>query len=335
MIFAISGATGFVGSHLLESLVQDGHEVIGLARSEKKWREFSLPGSPLLGDLSKESICDWVSRLPNDLNCFIHTAGIVHSFEDSIFFDVNTEATISLFEELKKKYETFHFVFISSLAAAGPASNSQGTKESDPLKPTSAYGKSKMRAEEYLSANLPKAWKLTIIRPPMVIGPRDPAVLDIFKMVKSGIILETGINGRSKEYSFVCVYDLVEVIKKSCLNPIEQINTYFSSYPSKSTFEQIVQEVNQALERKKPLTYIPVPFPLIKGLAWLISKVQSLIPSLSAKVRLTPDKCHELKPQAWVCLSESSQEKLQMTYQYNLRDTVKLTLEDYQQRSWL
>lgn len=199
----ITGATGFVGGHLVESLTNEGIENIGLARSLDKWNSFDLPGSPLLGDLNPDSIDNWIKKLPADLTHVVHTAGIVHSFNKDQFFKVNTQGTKTLFKKLKERYPKLHFVFISSLAAVGPSSNGLPHHELSELKPTSQYGRSKKEAEDYLKLNLPSEWSLTIIRPPMVIGPRDPAVLDIFKMVKSRLVLETGLKGRKKQYSFV------------------------------------------------------------------------------------------------------------------------------------
>ena len=190
----VTGATGFVGSHLIDRFDQEGIEHFGLARSQKKWNEFDLPGTPILGDLGKDSIDHWVSQLPADLTHFIHTAGVVHSFDKDIFDKINFEATKVLFQALKERFPKLHFIFFSSLAAVGPSQKQKAHTEEVPLNPPSLYGQSKMKAESFLISEKPLDWSLTIIRPPMVIGPRDPAVLDIFKMVKGKFILGTGVN---------------------------------------------------------------------------------------------------------------------------------------------
>jgi nucleoside-diphosphate-sugar epimerase len=327
----ITGATGFVGSHLYENLLKEGFNTLGLARSEKKWQSFNLPGAPVLGDLSDSSLKSWVNNLPEDLTHFVHTAGVVHSFETQIFEKTNTQATITLFELLKERFPKLHFIFISSLAAAGPAS-SQPLKEEDPPRPVSAYGRSKLKAEEYISAHLAPEMKLTIIRPPMVIGPRDPAVLDVFKMVKGRVILNTGLKGPQKTYSIVCVFDLVtlitKVIKKS--EELEKVTSYYPSFPRHYTFAEIINSMEKGLNVKT--VGLPIPFPVVKALASLLNAAYKV---KKHDMRLTPDKINELAPMAWTCDGAKSLQELDMVYDYDLDRTVEITIEDYQKRGWL
>lgn len=330
MKILITGATGFLGSHLYESCLGDKIETIALARSEKKWAEFQLPGKPLLGDLSSDSLNDWISKLPDDLTHVVHTAGVVHSFNNEIFQEVNTVATVNLFEVLSKKYPKLHFVFISSLAAVGPSMDYLPHHETTPMNPISLYGQSKKDAEDYLKANLPKKWSLTIIRPPMVIGPRDPAVLDIFKMVKSRLVLETGLGGRNKRYSFVCVHDVVGIIKESLKVDHQNLAIYFTSYPSDHSFEEIIKVISEKM-KKKPMI-LPIPFAAISGLAHTMALIQNVV---KIDFRLTPDKLFELKPMAWTCSGEKATIELKYDYQWSLQDTISATLKDYQLRGWI
>ena len=330
MKILITGATGFLGSHLYEGALSDGIDSIGLARSSKKWQEFQLPGEPLIGDLSEESISEWIEKLPDDLTHVIHTAGIVHSFDKLIFQKINTLATIDLFKKLTKKYPKLHFVFISSLAAVGPSLPNIPHDEMTSLNPTSLYGKSKREAEDFLKQNLPPKWSLTIIRPPMVIGPRDPAVLDIFKMVKGRLVLQTGFRGTKKLYSFVCVHDVVGIIKESLKKDHQNLAVYFPSYPTDHSFGEIIEVISQQMG-KKPF-FLPIPFPAISALAHSMAFLRKFFP---IELRLTPDKLHELKPQAWTCSGEKANSELGYQYLWSLEKTVAATLEDYQKRKWL
>lgn len=323
----VTGASGFVGGHLCEQLIKDAHEVFGLIRNPKD-KNYSF--QVIQGDLSKESIEDFISKLPEDLDAVIHTAGIVHSFNKNIFDQVNFQGTVDLEQALKKRYDKLHFVFISSLAAVGPSVKDNPHTEETPLSPPSLYGKSKKKAEEYLKKELPKDWKLTLIRPPMVIGPKDPAVLDVFKMVKSRMILSTGFSGMDKEYSFVCVYDLVNLIIRA-LNPSEQrIRTYFPSYPKVVTFREIIEAIKA--EMKIGTITLPIPMLIVTGLAHSVGFMRKVIP---IEFRLTPDKIHELGPQYWCVSSERSIKELNMNYEWNLQRTIQITYQDYKERSWL
>lgn len=326
----ITGATGFVGGHLYESLLRSNHEVIGLARSSKKWEEFNLPGNPLIGDLSQDSINQWIEKLPQDLTHVVHTAGVVHSFEEEVFEEINTKATVNLFEALKKRYPKLHFVFISSLAAAGPSRGERLT-EKDQEAPVSAYGRSKLEAEKSLSKSLPSDYLLTIIRPPMVIGPRDPAVLDVFKMVKGKVILNTGLKGPQKRYSIIGVFDLVAIIEKSMnRDSSSQKEVFYPSFGADYSFKNIIEEISSQLNVST--VSLPIPFPLVSGLA----KTLALLYRLKAhQVRLTPDKINELRPMSWTCSGEKAVRELDFQYEWDLKRIVTNTIKDYQQRNWL
>ncbi len=327
MKILVTGASGFVGGHLCERLVSEGHEVYGLIRSPK--------GSDYLfhviqGDLSEESIQKWISKLPEDLEACIHTAGIVHSFDKEIFDLVNFKGTVDLELALKNKFSHFHFIFTSSLAAVGPSTLAKPHNEETPLNPPSLYGQSKKKAEIYLKDNLSKNWKLTIVRPPMVIGPKDPAVLDIFKMVKSRLILGTGLQGMKKLYSFVCVHDLVELLVKCLEENPQRIRTYFPAYPKLATYQEIVQAIKDQM--KVTTLTLPVPMLIITALAHFVALIKKVIP---LDVRLTPDKIHELAPQCWTVDSSLSISELGMNYQWGLSKTIELTYHDYKNRNWI
>lgn len=326
----VTGATGFVGGHLIERFSELGLDHQGLARSQKKWDEFELPGSPVLGDLGRESIDHWVQNLPSDLTHFIHTAGVVHSFNKEIFDTVNFEATKILFNALKKRFPKLHFIFFSSLAAVGPSIKLKEHTEETPLDPPSLYGQSKKKAEDFLIAQKPLDWTLTIIRPPMVIGPRDPAVLDIFKMVKGRLILGTGIDGKDKLYSFVCVHDLVSLVEKVLNHDHGRVEVFFGSHPKNHTFKEITDAVAKTMNRKT--IYLPVPLTVVSALAHTMNAFHKIA---SIEFRLTPDKLHELRPEAWTCSGKKSENTLEMKYKWDLDKTIQLTYEDYVSRGWI
>src|SRR6218665_984370 len=113
----ITGASGFVGSHLCERLLKDGHEVYALVRTPKKLTDLISTNDHLhliKGDLDQEEMA-WIKDLPADLDVCVHTAGIVHSYLPQEFFRVNTVATEQLINALKKRYGSHevHFVLIS------------------------------------------------------------------------------------------------------------------------------------------------------------------------------------------------------------------------------
>jgi nucleoside-diphosphate-sugar epimerase len=334
MKILVTGSTGFVGSHLCERLTEEGHEVYALARSPKKFEEFKVPGKMVLGSLDERKDHEWIASLPEDLDAVIHTAGIVHSFDWSDFYSVNTRATEKLIEDLKKKYPTnLKFVLISSQAAAGPAGEDNKKKEHHDPRPVSHYGKSKRYAEISLNHLAPLSWDKTIIRPPMVIGPRDPAILEVFKMVKSGLVLVAGMNGMNNRYSFICVHDLVNVIVKATehKSPESHAEVFFAAHTSTVSYSEIVGSIKEALGKKFVMN-LSLPMFMVSFLAHFLDALRRIIP---LSLPLTPDKIGEISQPAWVCCSEKSCEKLDYTYSWDLTKTVEETLKDYRQRQWL
>jgi len=328
----VTGATGFVGSHLCELLEKQGHEVYSLVRNPKKAEEFNVPGKLVKGSLSPKQSNLWVKELPLDLDCVVHTAGVVHSPNTNVFHQINTEATKVLFEDLNMVYKSLNFVFVSSLAAAGPSLKSQALNEEDNDRPVSIYGQSKLNAENYLKENISNDWKLTILRPPMVIGPRDPAVLDVFKMVKQGLILMAGSNAKDKVYSYVCVYDLVKLISLAIdRNSGKHHETFFTSHPKSITMDELISKIQQKMDKKKSF-FLPMPLFLVKSIANTVGFLSKFI---QIDFRLTPDKMNELLPEAWLCSGDKSTQKLDMNYEWDFDKTIEETLLDYRQRGWL
>lgn len=327
----VTGATGFVGSHLCDLLEASGHEVYSLVRSPKKAKEFNTPGIHISGSLNSENENSWIKELPEDLDAVVHTAGIVHSMNVSNFYKINSECTKRLILDLKSRFKTLKFTLISSLAASGPSSKEQSINELSKEVPVSEYGKSKLLAESYLKDLSPEAWTLNIIRPPMVIGPRDSAVLDVFKMINSRFIVTAGLDGLNNKYSFICVHDLVECIFKTLERKNIACEIYFGSFPDEITLNDLYEELKSSMS-KGFVFNLKVPSPLIR----LIGKfVGTLSKFINIDIRLTPDKVNELLPSAWVCDSKKSEIELSMNYKWDLKSTISETLKDYKSRGWI
>lgn len=331
MKILITGANGFVGTHLCHKLLDLGHTVYGLARNPAKILMNHPQFVVIKGDLNLSPL-SWIKNLPDDLDACIHTAGLVHAFNSNDFFQVNAEGTKSLINALKTRYEihsSFKFILISSLAAAGPVYLGEKKGEGEPDFPVSDYGRSKKLAEEITKDLVPKTWTTSIVRPPMVIGPGDAAVLDIFKMVKSRLIILPGINAKNKEYSFVCVYDLVATIVL-VLDSNKSLFLY-SAHDEVITFKKLINQIKKRM-KIRILFYLPIPVILV----FLLSRILAFLNIFfNHGMRLTPDKIYELKGAAWVCDNTQSKTILAQTYQYPLAETIDVTYEDYRKRNWI
>ena len=326
----ITGSTGFLGSHLSELLSKEGYEVFAQARSQKKFKKFQVPGHFVQGNLAtkKENHC--ISELPEDLDVVVHAAGIVHSFDPEKFYQINTEGTNQLLKDLKKKYPKLHFIFLSSLSAAGPASQNPVDEKTDEG-PVSHYGRSKLLAEKNLLRDSPKDWSLSIVRPPMIIGPRDEGVLDIFKMVKGGVALKAGITTKKKMYSFICIYDVTNFILKVIQKKETHKETYFISHNQFISFDELVKSIQKA-RRQRFLWTLPIPLFLLRYLARILTIGHQLF---SLDFRLTPDKVSELIPNQWICSAQKASKEFNFSVVWDLEKTIQITLDDYKERKWI
>ena len=324
----VTGASGFVGSHLCERLEQLGHSVYAQARDPAKLKFLEVPGTPIIGKLFHDQKHAWVDELPDDLEAVVHVAGLIHSFEEQDFFSTNAWATERLVRDLSQKYSHLKFILISSLAAVGPSENSLLRREEHRPAPVCAYGRSKLKAEELFFQAAPKAWEKTVVRPPIIVGPRDEAVLDIFRLVKKGIVPMVGFGSRKKEYSYVCIYDLIEVINNLLKYSPEREEIFFVSYPKKTTFGELAETIARKMQVKKPLM-LPFPATPMKWAAGMFKRIHRIYP---LSIRLTPDKYQQLIATAWTCSSDKSRSVPGVKYSWNLEETIEVTLQDYQKR---
>ena len=165
MRLAITGGTGFVGSHLLDAALAAGHSVAALTRREQPPREHVEWVS---GDLSSR---DSLEQLVRDADAVIHVAGTINAANAAGFNEGNVAGTLAMLAAATAG-GIHRFVHVSSLAAREPK--------------LSLYGASKQRAEELVHSS---GLDWAIVRPPAVYGPGDRETLELFRMAKLGLML--------------------------------------------------------------------------------------------------------------------------------------------------
>lgn len=184
----VTGASGFLGSHLVDLLLQEGHEVRCLVRptSDLRWlkgKKIQLvqgvlaPHDPGLQKGLKD--VDW---------CF-HSAGLISTTRPQEYFTVNAGGTRHCLDAcLKVAPHLQRFVLVSSIAASGPPQNGHWVDESLPPQPLTPYGQSKLEAER-IALSYRGRLPISIIRPPAIYGPRDKMVFPIFKLAQKGFFM--------------------------------------------------------------------------------------------------------------------------------------------------
>ncbi|MCR4663065.1 MAG: SDR family NAD(P)-dependent oxidoreductase [Endomicrobiaceae bacterium] len=222
MKILLTGATGFVGSHIVEELISNNHSVIATIRktSNPKW----IKDYPVQFEYCSLNDEENLSKLVSSVDIIIHCAGVVRALNWDGYYNTNVTGTQNLVQvALKNKSNIKKFIYISSQAAMGPSSSEQPKLLSEKENPVSYYGKSKLLAEQEVK-KLEGQIPYTIIRPASVYGPRDKDILIFFNLVKHHLKPNT----YTKRFiQLVFVKDIAKVISTVLSNGNTNNKTYY------------------------------------------------------------------------------------------------------------
>ena len=315
----VTGATGFIGSHLCEELIKRGYSVTCLVReaSDLKWIK-DLDLTLVKGDCTdRESLLNAL----RDFDYVLHLAGLTKSSSDDEFFSINTTGTANLIEAVAEKNPQLkRFVYISSLSAAGPSKNGTPLDEKTDPSPVSNYGKSKLEGEKAV-LKYKDTIPITILRPAAVYGPRDRDFLVLFKMIKKGIFPDWG----KSYYSFLYIDDLVQGIILCAESKKAEGKTYFLSENSSHSNEEVMRAMSSALNAKSRRLRIPkfvIPFCSFIG-----AKTNSAI--------INKDKLKEFTHSHWICDSRKVKEEIGFLPRVVIMKGMKWTADWYRIHKWL
>jgi nucleoside-diphosphate-sugar epimerase len=249
---AVTGATGFVGSHVAECLAAAGHEVTVLARSPERLAAIRhLSPRVVFGDLDRaEAVRDFTTGQ----DVVVHAAGLTIAKSRDEFVRVNVRGSVRLLETaLANSPGLRRFVFVSSQAAMGPTPVGGALEEDAPRRPISAYGQSKSLAEEQL-ARFADRLPVTFVRPPWVYGPRDRHTLSYFLLAARGVRLAAGARNR---YSIVHAADLAQGIRLAAESTMPGERAFFFTDGHPRTIDEFLRIIAEATGRRT--LRVPVP----------------------------------------------------------------------------
>ncbi len=297
----VTGGHGFIGSFLVEKLLKEKFSVRCLVRktSDLKWIKH-LPVELVYGDITQK---ETLPAAVKDIDIIYHVAGAIKGVRREDFFSVNCDGTLFLAEAAQKYAPNLkRFVFISSVAATGPVNGTQKLLETSECHPVSDYGKSKLEAEQKLKAQFPNL-PLTIIRPPIVYGPRDAHFLIFFKFAKYGIFLVPPPYERY--YSIIYVKDLVEGIYRASQEERAKGQTYFITSSDFYSFESLASQLSRPFSKTPHFIYVP-RF-VVRVMAW-VGDLYVLVTKKSTM--FTSKKFPELEASSWIYSSEKADREL-------------------------
>lgn len=320
----ITGASGFVGSHLAEALALQGVKVKLLVRPTSRL-PFKVSKNMELcyGDVTD---LESVRKAARGVKVIYHLAGILRGSNKKRLEDVNAEGTRNVCRAAEEVKGLKRLLCVSSLSAAGPARGKGPIQETDPCRPACLYGETKLKGEE-IALSYRKKFPVTVLRPGAVYGPRETDIFAYFKMVRQGLVLIPSIH---QEVGFIHVADLIFAILKAAHSPRSVGQTYFVSDGKGTSWEQIAAAIGRSLGRK--YFTIKVPMGIVKMVAGL-GEVAEKVTGKASMVNL--DKIQEAYFPSWVCGIKKIQRHLGFKPRYDIVRGVENATRFYVSKGWL
>lgn len=330
----VTGATGFIGSHLVKYLADHDTEVSCLVRSTSDRSRLEALGPRfLLGDVTdRES----VRQAVRGVDVVYHLAGLTKSLRATQLAAVNEQGTRNVAECCAERSQPPTLIVASSLAAAGPSTPQRDRVETDPLAPVSAYGRSK-RDGELAAIEQADNVPITIVRPPIVLGQGDQ---DGFPMYEG--IAKLGVHpvpGRfDHRFSLIHAEDLAVALTLTA-DRGARINSdvdssqgvYFAADDEVVSYAELGNMIGRALGVPKVRV---VRLPL--GLLWTISGMNESFARVRGRAHiLNLDKAREAAAGSWSCSAAKLHQETGFQTAMSFADRLQETVQWYRDEGWL
>jgi nucleoside-diphosphate-sugar epimerase len=318
----VTGANGFIGSHLIRYLLHNQYDVHALVRKTSNLQ--SLTGLKIryyFGDLFSDRV---IRSGIEDCNYIFHCAAVLEDTDVQNFYRVNGEGTKKLIRIVQNCNSGLkRFLHVSSIAVFGPARKGVLVTEDAPLNPVSHYGKSKREAEEAVRES---RLNWTIVRPTNVLGTGQKELFRIVKMLRSGFRPKLG--KREAQTTICFIDDLVRGMTLSAESERSLHKTYIIAGPEAYGFQQLVDCAAEILGRS---AYIPLPFYLIYFAA-LSSKIHARI--MKKKSFIDPEKIRQTRSGYWVQSPELIRRELGFQTLIPLEQGIREIIDYYERHNW-
>lgn len=334
----VTGASGFIGGHLVDALTARDIRVRCLVRSTSPVHRLQNP----LVELVECPLDDPVllRRAVEGIDVVFHLAGLTHARRASELFDVNGKATATLADACRAVPTPPRLIHLSSLAAAGPPPHGAVVRdESHPPTPISEYGRSKRQGEIEIQKRA-NHLRCTVIRPGFVFGPYDQSLAMISRAIYRGN-LHLVIGFRTPPLSLIYVQDLIKLLMLAAERG-EHLRAdpgggyspqgyYFACHDSEfPTYWDLGQRLGAALDRRV------VVWPLWRWFGHTAAGVNVLVHRMRHRAtHFNVDKVREATARSWASSSAKARTQLQFDPSDDLDAQLRATAEWYIQNGWL
>jgi nucleoside-diphosphate-sugar epimerase len=322
----VTGATGFIGSHLVETLAARNWEIACLVRPKSRIQ--FLKKFPVRFAESQPEKLKSLKKAVKDQNYIFHLAGRIRSAKREVYERANHLLTRNLVQAcLSWNPNLLRFVFVSSISAAGPSLPDRYMDENDPCAPTSEYGRSKLRGEEAVREAWPSL-PATIIRPPNVYGPRQQETELLIKIISQRIV--PLLKDRGEKTSLIYVRDLVNGIIQAALSPRTRNQVYYLTDGIGYSWRKIILIMKKYVLGDS--IFLPLPEEIIYLLARLIDvlKKAGIVKSYFGR-----KGWRAMTQTAWLFSSSKAEKHFGFQPKFSLEAGIKETVESYRNPTML
>ena len=330
----ITGASGFIGSFLVEKGLEEGWDVwAGIRKSSSK--EYLKDERIQFIDLffnDKDRLTSQLkefTEINGKFDYIIHNAGVTKCLNTEDFYRINFQYTADFIDALiGADAVPDKFILMSSLSAFGIGDEINYTpiKLTDTPNPNTAYGRSKLKAEQYLQAA--KGFPYIILRPTGVYGPREKDYFLMIKTVKSG--LDVGAGFKPQHLTFIYVKDLVNTAYLA-LKSNHANKAYFVADGDVYTDKEYTALVKETIGRKHVLS-IKVPLWILKSVSVVAESISRLTKKPST---LNRDIYKIMKQRNWECDIQPLIDDLDFSPRYTLKKGLEESVKWYRENGWL
>ncbi len=321
----VTGATGFLGSRLVDQLIERGMRVRALVRATSNTESLQARAVPIAtASLHRgEGLADALA----DIDAVVHCAGGGLAPSTAALYADNVTTTRTLMSAIvRHRPDLKRLVLVSSISAHGPSPNGLPRPVSAPRKPTSEYGRCKARAEEVVLEEADKI-PVTILRPPAIYGPGDRRMLPLFRAAKRGWV---PLPSASRSTSLIHVDDCARALCGMVHVQHPSGRCYHVEDGTPRPMDEFIKMVGGAVGNTPRILRVP---------GWvlrIVGTVSGVIARMrSGAIMLTPDKVNDLIQPHWVCDAAELRKDFGWSPHVSLNDGLLETAHWYRQEGWL
>lgn len=322
----LTGATGFIGSHIARALIKRHHSLhLYVRRRTSIIHALQKKGAEVYTGTGPDAV-PTLRKAIEKADIVIHCAAATKALSRRAFYEANVVFTRKILSLLGRDQK---FIFISSQAAAGPSHGEVPIDEAVSPSPVNSYGWSKHLAERVTTAwGSENDRNYIVLRPSAVYGPGEKNFYLLFKGIRMGAVFLPG-DGRQR-LSLLHVNDLVRAIL-AALESGSKGETYFVTGDHTGSWLELARLIRAALSKKRVMT-LRCPSPLTRPAAFFADALSMVRgkPGL-----LCRDKVIEMEQQAWLCSNNKIKEQLSWRPIISLREGIEHTASWYVNEGWL